>query len=318
MVEKRLKPWIFAVVISYQLNNNPTRTRSLFAKTTGDLPRCLIVLLFSVALMVVDTRYSHLTVARSFLSFGLSPLRTLSMLPARLLQDSRALWTSKQALVRENQALAYQHLLLREELQHAEILRQENQRLKSLLKLSEVTGRKTMAARVLSAEVNPVRHVMILDKGSNDHVLIGQPVLSQHGLVGQIIEVTQNASTVLLISDGLSAVPVKNNRTGEMGILAGNDNDHELTLLHLPKTSSVMVNDLLVTSGLGGLYPEGYPVGRVSQILNKPGEHFIEVRVSPMALLRQSHLVLLVWPKTHRSLMSRSCYWPGKCVGVQG
>lgn len=298
-------------MISYQLNNSATRTPSLFAKTSGELPRFLAVLAFSIGLMVVDARFYPLTQVRSLLSKTLSPVRALVALPGTFLDESQVLWSSKQALIRENRAFAYRELLLRESLLHTEMLREENQRLKSLLKFSEATGRKTRVARVLEVEANPVRHVMTLDKGAHDHVVVGQPVLSEHGVVGQIIEVAKHSSTVLLISDSLSAVPVKNNRTGEMGILAGKDDDQELSLLHLPKTSSVRVNDLLVTSGLGGRYPQGYPVGRVSQILNQPGEHFIDVRVTPVALLKQSHLVLLVWPKTRHSVLA--CHWPKKC-----
>ncbi len=313
-MEKRSKPWIYAAVISYQLNSNAARHQRLFAKTTGELPRCLVVLALSVVLMIADARYHHLMTIRAFLSNAVSPLRALSTFPATFLSECKVLLSSKQALLQENKVLIYRELLFREELQYAEVLRQENERLKSLLKLSEVTGRKTMAARVLSIDVSPVRHVMILDKGAQDNVLVGQPVLSQHGILGQVIEVMKTSSTVLLISDSLSVVPVKNNRTGEMGLLAGNDDDNQLVLLHLPKTSSIMVNDLLVTSGLGGRYPEGYPVGRISHIVTHPGEHFIDVRVAPIALLRQSHLVLLIWPNIYQPLMTHQvCHWPKKC-----
>jgi rod shape-determining protein MreC len=309
VAEKRSKQWICAAVISYQLNDQGAKARSLFSKTTSDFSKCLFAFFLGVILMMIDTHRQDLTPVRSFLSSSFSPLRDLIALPSIFLEKTGALWTSKQALVRENQVLMRQQLLLREQLQHAQGLRQENLQLRSLLKLSEVTGRKTMAARVLSFDVGPARRAMLLDKGRREHVLVGQPVLSEHGLVGQVVEVEENFSTVLLISDSLSAVPVKNNRTGEIGILAGDDDDQELILLHLPKTSAVMVNDLLVTSGLGGRYPEGYPVGRVSRILNKPGEHFIDVYVSPVALLQQSHWVLLISPQKYHSLVYSSSHW---------
>lgn len=243
----------------------------------------------------------------------------MSTFPKQFYEDTRVLWRSKQSLILENQALSHRQLLLREELQKARTIQSENEQLKSLLKLSEATGRKTMAARVLSIDNSPVRHVMMLDKGTDDHVTTGQPVLSEHGVIGQVIEVSKRSSTVLLVSDSLSVVPVKNSRTGELGLLAGNDDDEQLVLLHLPKTSSIMVNDLLVTSGLGGRYPEGYPVGRVIQIKNKPGEHFIDVEVAPMALIRQTHLVLLIWPNTRHSwVKTQLCHTSKTCIrGIQ-
>lgn len=102
-------------------------------------------------------------------------------------------------------------------------------------------------------------------------------------------------STLLLISDSKSAVPVRNNRTGERAILVGTNDIEELSLINLPKTSSIHPGDVLVTSGLGRRYPEGYPVGRVEEVKSIPGEDFVKVTVSPVALLNRNRLVLLIW-----------------------
>ncbi len=103
-------------------------------------------------------------------------------------------------------------------------------------------------------------------------------------------------STLLLISDSKSAVPVRNNRTGERAILVGTNSMEELSLINLPKTASIHPGDVLVTSGLGRRYPEGYPVGKVEQVNSIPGEDFVKVTVSPIALLNRNRLVLLIWP----------------------
>jgi rod shape-determining protein MreC len=103
-------------------------------------------------------------------------------------------------------------------------------------------------------------------------------------------------STVLLISDSKSAVPVLNNRTGERAILVGTNSLDQLSLINLPKTASIHPGDVLVTSGLGGRYPEGYPVGKVEKVSSIPGEDFVKVMVSPIALLNRNRLVLLIWP----------------------
>ena len=123
--------------------------------------------------------------------------------------------------------------------------------------------------------------------------------------MGQIIDVGYMTSTVLLISDAKCAVPVRNNRTGERAILVGTNKLDQLSLINLPRTSSTNKGDLLVTSGLGRLYPEGYPVGLVENVTSIPGEAFIKVNVSPVALLNRNRLVLLIWPDKEQALLTK-------------
>ena len=111
-------------------------------------------------------------------------------------------------------------------------------------------------------------------------------------------------STVLLISDAKSAVPVRNDRTGERAILIGTNSMSQLSLINLPRTSSIAKGDLLVTSGLGRRYPEGYPVGRVEEVKNIPGDDFIKVSVGPVALLNRNRLVLVIWPEEEHAALT--------------
>ena len=128
-------------------------------------------------------------------------------------------------------------------------------------------------------------------------------MLDAKGVVGQVIDVGFMTSTVLLVSDIKSAVPIRNNRTGERAILVGTNSISQLSLINLPRTSSIIKGDLLVTSGLGRLYPEGYPVGVVSEVNHIPGDDFIKVIVTPIALLNSNRLVLIIWPeKEHAAL----------------
>ena len=163
---------------------------------------------------------------------------------------------------------------------------------------------KAMAAQVLAVDPTSTRQLVILDKGNRDGVYVGQPVLDAKGVMGQIIDAGYMTSTVLLISDAKCAVPVRNNRTGERAILVGTDNIGQLSLINLPKTSSIHKGDLLVTSGLGRLYPEGYPVGRVETVHSIPGEAFVKVDVTPVALLNRNRLVLLIWPDKEQAALT--------------
>ena len=161
-----------------------------------------------------------------------------------------------------------------------------------------------MAAHILAVDTSSVRQVVIISKGSKDGVHLGQAVLDAKGVMGQVIDVGQWSSTVLLISDAKSAVPVLNQRTGERGILVGNNSMAQLSLVNLPTTSLVAAGDLLVTSGLGGHYPEGYPVGMVDSVQSSVGDEFIRIRVNPIAWLNRSQMVLLIWPEAKQQELS--------------
>ncbi len=199
-------------------------------------------------------------------------------------------------MIDENIQLRYQQTLLEAKLQKLLVIRNENSQLKELLSASVKSSERAMAAEILAVDTTSSRQLLILNKGKHDSVYVGQPVLDAKGITGQVIDVGMNTSTVLLISDSKSAVPVRNNRTGERAILVGKNSMSELLLINLPKSSSITIGDLLVTSGLGRRYPEGYPVGKVEKIQTLPGDDFIKVTVSPLAQLNRNRLVLLIWP----------------------
>lgn len=248
--------------------------------------------------MIVDVRGSQLQMFHLMLSRVVEPLRVCGGLPSYYAEELRFLWTTKRALIHENQVLKKKQLESDYRLQYTRALKSENALLKKLLHWSDVINVYHEVVRVLSMPMSGLHQRMLIAKGMLQKVYVGQPVLDAHGLIGQVIEVGRTQSTVLLISDPLSAVPVKNLRTHELGILQGGGPDQALVLLHLPKTSQVSVGDWLVTSGLGGRYPAGYPVARVSSVVHVPGEHFIEVRaLPPQGGLIDAHLVLLVWPQ---------------------
>ena len=254
--------------------------------------------------MTADSYYRCLGPLRYAFFLLTSPLQYIADYPMQLMHTGGAVFRSKQVLMDENDALHRKQLFIQEKLQRLNVIHHENTQLKAILSLADVLGRRSVAARILAIDTSRARQFVILNKGQRDHVFSGQPVLDEYGLMGQVIDVGLMTSTVLLISDGMSAVPVRNNRTGETGILMGTNNVNCLSLIHLPKTSAIIEGDLLVTSGLGQLYPEGYPVGRVDDVVNTPGDEFIKVQVSPLALLDRTRLVLLMWPDEHYAMLS--------------
>jgi rod shape-determining protein MreC len=281
------------VVISSQQNNSKNR---LFARNKRRSTGFLLAAMASLILMFVDSHYMYLNVVRTGFSILAMPLQYAVDYPVRVINWAHLLVSSKTTLVQENIRLHYQQVLLQADLQRLVAIKEENSQLKELLLTSSQAPLRAMAGQILAVDTSLARQLVILNKGKRDGVYIGQPVLDAKGIMGQIIDVGYMTSTVLLISDAKSAIPVRDNQTGEQAILVGLNDPGHLSLINLPKTSRIQKEDLLVTSGLGRLYPEGFPVGRVAEIHDLPGESFITVKVSPMALLHKNRLVLLIWP----------------------
>ncbi|WP_058484483.1 rod shape-determining protein MreC [Legionella spiritensis] len=300
-------------MISSQPNNSNNK---LFAKGKHRTVSYMFALALSICLMFSDYHYHYLDSVRSGFSFLVSPVQYLVDYPVRIIGWVQSLVSSKTFLINENMELRYQQTMLEAELQKLMIIKEENSQLKELLLTSSKAGMKAMAAQILAVDTSVSRQLVILNKGKRDGVYTGQPVLDAKGVMGQIIDVGYMTSTVLLISDGKCAVPVRNNRTGERAILVGTNNLDQLSLINLPKTSSTRKGDLLVTSGLGRLYPEGYPVGRVEKVTSVSGEAFIKVDVNPVALLNRSRLVLLIWPDKEQAMLTAQINERRRVLGV--
>ena len=289
-------------VIFSQPNNNQNR---IFARSRHSAFRYVLALALSIVLMISDYHYRYLDNVRVGLSLLVTPLQYVVDYPLRVMSWVGSLFSSKKTLVDENIQLRYKQTILEAKLQKFLAISDENSQLKELLSASSAANANidAMAAQVLAVDTTSSRQLLVLNKGKRDGVIVGLPVLDAKGVVGQVIDVGFMTSTVLLVSDIKSAVPIRNNRTGERAILVGTNSISQLSLINLPRTSSIIKGDLLVTSGLGRLYPEGYPVGIVSEVKHIPGDDFIKVIVTPIALLNSNRLVLIIWPeKEHAAL----------------
>lgn len=268
----------------------------LFTQKKQSSTRFLLAILLSFVILLSDTHYNQLGGVRLSLTFLVAPLQYAVDYPVRVWHGFSAMVSAKKTLIDENVKLHYQQTVLEAQLQKLKIIRKENAELKQLLSAATNANTHAMAAQILAVDTSTNRQLLVLNKGKRDGVYVGQPVLDAKGIMGQIVDVGSMTSTMLMISDGKSAVPVQNNRTGERAILVGTNTVNQLSLINSPKTSSINAGDLLVTSGLGRRYPEGYPVGIVKEVINTPGEEFSKVIVAPLASLNSSHLVLLIWP----------------------
>jgi rod shape-determining protein MreC len=247
-------------------------------------------------MMTMDHRYQHLEKLRSSLNLVLEPLRQVIDLPFALVDNVSESLSTRTHLLTENEELRTQNLLLKGQLQKFSALESENMRLRSLLDSSFKVGDKVLIAELLRVDLDPFTRQIVINKGSDNNIYIGQPLLDADGIIGQVIHVSRYSSTAMLITDPSHALPIQMNSTGQRAIAVGTGRPNELELLHMPSNTLLREGDLLVSSGLGGRFPAGYPVARVSTVKNLPGQAYLHVVAEPTAHLQRSREVLLVWP----------------------
>jgi rod shape-determining protein MreC len=288
-------------VISSQLNKHQRR---LFVADKQTLPALIFSIMLAISTMVMDYRYHYLDSIRYYASYLVYPLQKLVDYPFSVAEWVQALVTAKTDLIQENMRLRYQQTLLDAKLQKMMALQEENQQLKALLASAHQNEGLAVAASIMAVYTNTTRQIFITNKGKRDGIAVGWPVIDAKGVVGQVIDVGYATSTVLMISDAKSAISVVNNKTGQRAILVGKNDISQLLLLNLPQTAAISPGDLLVTSGLGGRYPSGLPVGKVEQVVEMPGEGFYQVSVKPMANLNRDRLVLIISPSEEQELIN--------------
>ena len=256
------------------------------------------LVLLSILLMTIDHRQHHLDSVRDTLSALVYPLQWLVDLPRASSEWFRESLSTRRKLQEENASLRTQQLVLNTQLQKLEALEAENMRLRALLDSSFQVGKRPMLiATLLSVDMDPYRHQIEINKGSLDRLFDGQPLLDSQGVMGQLVHVGPFTSTAMLITDPSHAIPVQVNRNGLRTIALGTGAIDRLELPHIPNTADVRVGDLLITSGLGGRFPPGYPVAEVIEVEQDPGRAFSHVTARPRALLDRSREVLVVWPE---------------------
>lgn len=269
--------------------------KTIFVQGPYLLYRLLMVVILSIALIFIDSKFSQLDSVRRIIGSSLTPIYWLSALPENISNGVSNLFTSRESLQEKLDKLESQMLVLERKAQKLASVTAELNRLRELLNASRLLDEGVVVTEMIAASPNPDNQYIQIDKGLNDGVYLGQAVLDAHGLMGQVISVNDLTSRVLLISDSRHAVPVQINRNGLRAIAYGVGAVTYLELGSVPATYDIKVGDLLVSSGLGGRFPEGYPVGRVSEILIEPGESFAQVRVTPEAQLNRSKLLLIVF-----------------------
>lgn len=245
--------------------------------------------------MAVNLRGNQLAPLRSALSVVVYPIQYLVSLPARLGSSLTDSFMDYKSLIDENRRLKQEQLVNKTRLLKLSALEKENIRLRDLLDSSFKLGEQVLVAELMAVNLDPYKHTVLIDKGSRFGVFVGQPVLDANGVVGQVYRANTLNSEVVLISDPSHAIPVQINRNGLRTIAVGNGKINELSLPFLPNNVDIQVGDLIVTSGLGGTFPPGYPVGVISEVTPQPEKPFSRISAKPSANLDRSRELLLVW-----------------------
>lgn len=267
----------------------------IFSRGPALYLRLILAIFAALLLIVVDSRVNSFREIRSYLDTSVSPFYFLADSPRRLLDHIALTFTSRRSLEKLNEALRHEVMLKSSQLQLLGQYRQENIRLRELLGSPLRQDEHKMVTQVISEGSDPYSEQIVINKGSNSSVYEGQPVISDRGVVGQVIAVSHFTSRVLLICDASHALPVQVLRNDVRAIATGSGCGEDLQLEHISGNSDIRPGDVLVTSGLGGRFPEGYPVGVVSSLRRDAQRAETVIQVHPAAELQRLRYLLLLW-----------------------
>ena len=273
------------------------RSSDASGRTTGLLLRCVLYSLLALGLIIVDKRYDRLGQVRRLLSIVAYPVEVAVASPFQGWDWFRESVSSRETLRADKSKLEAQLRLANFRLQRYEALEAESQRLRALRDSTAGVTNRFIIGNIMDLDIDAFRERVLIDKGAHDGVFVGQAVLDAGGVFGQVARVDELTCEVILVSDAAHAVPVQDNRNGLRTIAVGTGDTSRLKLPYLSTSADVIAGDLMVTSGLGGGFPAGYPVGTVAEVRRDPAQSLADVAVRPAAALDRSREVMFVWLK---------------------
>ncbi|MEO7148834.1 MAG: rod shape-determining protein MreC [Rhodanobacteraceae bacterium] len=266
----------------------------IFADAAAGTLRLIGYLALACVLMVLDHRNGWLHRARYIASAAIEPIYRLAAWPAQTAQNLRIAFTERAGLIEDNNRLRETLLLAQARLNRMGAVAEQNARLKQLLDTRRMLGMDVQLARLIDVDLGAARNRAMLDVGADEGVHVGQVVIDAHGVMGQIVEVLPHTSVALLITDPNHAVPVVDERSGLRGIAHGSGAPDRLLVSDIPLSADVKTGDRISTSGLGGRFPAGFPVGTITSIGPDPSGMFAQAIAQPAAALARSGEVLLL------------------------
>lgn len=271
---------------------------NVFGRSVGapsHLTRLILLSALSVALMILDHRGHHLEKIRAGLNVLAYPIQLIAATPAYVGGGIADFFTTRGTLRQDNEKLLAERQVLNAKVQQFDALEEENARLRRMLGSAAQVADKAIAAELIEVSSEPFTRKIVVAKGSRDGAYVGQSVIDAHGIMGQVTQVASQVSRVTLITDAGHAIPVLDNRSGLRMLVFGTGDPDTLKVPYLTSASDIKEGDLLVSSGMGGTFPPGYPVAQVSRIVNDPNEAFLAITAKPAAQLNHGKQVMLIW-----------------------
>ena len=260
--------------------------------------RVMVLVALSLAMMLIDHRTQQFEKIRNILQTVVYPVMFISTIPREMIRGVTGSMEMSSNLQTDNESLRQENLLLHSRLEKLHSLEADNRRLKRLLGQSDQIAEHVLLAELVEVSLEPYTQKISLNKGSSDDVYVGQPVINGDGVIGQVVHTSQFQSTVTLLTDPGSAIPVMVMRNGLRGVLFGTGVRNKLAMPYLTADADIRIGDLLISSGMGGRFPTGYPVATVTEVRQDPSDEFLTINTLPVTQLDHGREVLLIWPES--------------------
>lgn len=270
--------------------------KPIFGKAPPQGIRLILAVIASVLLMLSDGQTNSMIKARSLMETAIGGLYYLANTPRAVLDGVSENLIDTNKLQIENKVLREQLREKNADLLLLDQLKVENQRLRLLLNSPLRKDEYKKIGEVLTAETDIYRQQVVINQGEKEGAYVGQPVIDEKGVIGQVTSVGEHTSRVLLLTDVTHSIPVQVLRNDVRVIASGTGRSDELTLDNVPRSVDIVKGDLLVTSGLGGRFLEGYPVAVVEEVSRDGKNYFATITAKPLASIDRLRYILLLWP----------------------
>ena len=271
-----------------------TQSFRFFNRGPSAVVRLVFFVVLSLLLLFVDARFKYLESTRTVISIIVYPFQRLTNLPGDLWQEVGTYFETQSHLTEENTQLRKQHSIDAAQLNQLLVIQAENSQLRNLVDVSPRVNYPMQMAEIAYVERDIFKRKLFVSKGAKANVQLGQVVMDDIGIVGQVTRVYPWLSEVTLVTDKDHAVPVQILRNGIRAVVFGSGDINELALRYMPVSSDIQAGDVLVTSGIDGTYPAGLPVAKVIKIERDPAYPFAKIVCLPMAGVDRHKYLLIV------------------------
>ena len=268
----------------------------IYKKSTKEFYTLIILIILSVTTIILDYKYNKVTYIRSLVNdLIIYPIHNISILPKSLFSSFMTEYKDVEILENEISKLKKENLNLKIKLQELAQLKEENNRLRNIQKKSENIAKKQTIVKVISNSASPNKKLVVIDKGTNQGIYIGQNVIGVKGLIGQVIETSFVSSKVILINDVNHNVPGEVNRTGERVIISGSKDNNQLTINYAPVDTTIEKGDVISTSGIAERFKPKIPIGKVNLVEKDPEKRFSKIEIEAFENLNNISELILIW-----------------------